>query len=132
MARIVEKIAKHFVEVMALVLGLVGGLLSFVPYVSAVIAAVPVTRFALAQGPNYAVAVIARYVAVHFIEGNFVQSEAKSLPPVVCLLSVIAREPLLGTSAAFLAAPLALSTVIEILHVETRITLDKGELDHRR
>ncbi len=71
------------------VLGLVGGVLSFVPYVGAVIAAVPATLFALAQGPYYAVAVIAMYVAVHFIEGNFItpiiQSEATSLPPVVSL-----------------------------------------------
>jgi len=122
----------------ALVLGLVGGMLSFVPYVGAVIAAVPATLFALAQGPYYAVAVIAMYVAVHFIEGNFItpviQSEATSLPPVVSLLSVIACGLLLGPSAVFLAAPLALSvvTAIDVLYVEPRIALDrKVELDHR-
>lgn len=110
----------------ALVLGLVGGVLSFVPYVVAVITAVPATLFALAQGPYYAVAVIAMYVAVHFIEGNFItpiiQSEATSLPPVVSLLSVIACGLLLGPSAVFLAAPLALAvvTAIEVLYVEPR------------
>jgi predicted PurR-regulated permease PerM len=122
----------------ALVLGLVGGMLSFVPYVGAVIAAVPATLFALAQGPYYAVAVIAMYVAVHFIEGNFItpiiQSEATSLPPVVTLLSVISCGLLLGPQAVFLAAPLALFliTAIEVLYVEPRIALDrKVELDHR-
>jgi predicted PurR-regulated permease PerM len=110
----------------ALVLGLVGGMLSFVPYVGAVIAAVPATLFALAQGPYYAVAVIAMYVAVHFIEGNFItpiiQSEATSLPPVVSLLSVIACGLLLGPSAVFLAAPLALAvvTAIDVLYVEPK------------
>lgn len=119
----------------ALVLGLVGGLLSFVPYIGAVITAVPATLFALAQGPYYAVAVIAMYVAVHFIEGNFItpiiQSEATSLPPVVSLLSVIACGLLLGPSAVFLAAPLALFlvTAIEVLYVEPVIAPDsKGEL----
>jgi predicted PurR-regulated permease PerM len=111
----------------ALVLGLVGGLLSFVPYVGAVIAAVPATLFALAQGPSYALAVIAMYVAVHFIEGNFItpviQSEATSLPPVVTLLSVISCGLLLGPSAVFLAAPLALflGTAIQVLYVEPMI-----------
>ena len=121
----------------ALVLGLVGGLLSFVPYVGAVIAAVPATLFALAQGPYYVVAVIAMYVAVHFIEGNFItpiiQSEATSLPPVATLLSVISCGLLLGPQAVFLAAPLVLfHAAIEVLYVEPRIALDKKvELDHR-
>ncbi|WOJ91185.1 AI-2E family transporter [Methylocapsa polymorpha] len=115
----------------ALVLGLVGGLLSFVPYVGAVIAAVPATLFALAQGPYYAAAVIAMYVAVHFIEGNFItpiiQSEATALPPVVSLLSVISCGLLLGPQAVFLAAPLALFfiTAIEVLYVEPVITPEK-------
>ena len=115
----------------ALVLGLVGGLLSFVPYVGAVIAAVPATLFALAQGPYYAAAVIATYVAVHFIEGNFItpiiQSEATSLPPVVSLLSVISCGLLLGPQAIFLAAPLALflGAAIEVLYVEPVIALER-------
>jgi predicted PurR-regulated permease PerM len=115
----------------ALVLGLVGGLLSFVPYIGAVIIAVPATLFALAQGPNYAVAVIAMYVAVHFVEGYFItpiiQSEATSLPPVVSLLSVIACGLLLGPSAVFLAAPLALFvvTAIEVLYVEPVIAQER-------
>jgi predicted PurR-regulated permease PerM len=69
----------------AFVLGLVGGLLSFIPYVGAVLAAIPATLVALTQGPFYALAVVAMYVGVHFIEGNFitplVQAEATSLPP---------------------------------------------------
>jgi len=73
---------------------------------------------------------------VHFIEGNFItpimQSEATSLLPVI-LLSVIACGQLLGPSAVFFAAALALSvvTAIEVLF-EPRIALDrKVELDHR-
>jgi predicted PurR-regulated permease PerM len=98
--------------------------MSFVPYVGAVITAVPATLFALTQGPYYALAVVARYAGVHFIEDNFItpliQSEVTSLPPVVSLISVIACALLLGPSAVFLAAPLALfvSTVIEVLYVK--------------
>ena len=115
----------------AFALGLVGGLMSFVPYLGAVITAVPATLFALTQGPYYALAVIAMYAGVHFIEGNFItpiiQSEVTSLPPVISLLSVIACALLLGASAVFLAAPLALfaGTVIEVLYVKS---MDAGPL----
>lgn len=110
----------------AFLLGLVGGLLSFVPFIGSVIAAVLATLFALAQGPYYAAVVIALYVGVHFVEGNFVtpliQSEATSLPPVLTLLSVISCALLFGPSAAFLAAPTALFiiTVIEVLYIAPR------------
>jgi predicted PurR-regulated permease PerM len=108
----------------AFLLGLVGGIMSFVPYVGAVITAVPASLFALTQGPYYALAVVAMYAGVHFIEGNFItpiiQSEVTSLPPVVSLVSVIACAILLGPSAVFLAAPLALFvvTVIDVLYVK--------------
>jgi len=117
----------------AFFLGLVGGIMSFVPYVGAVVAAVPASLFALTQGPYYALAVIAMYAGVHFIEGYLItpiiQSEVTSLPPVVSLVSVIACAILLGPSAVFLAAPLALFvvTVIDILYVK-QLEAEPGEL----
>lgn len=116
----------------ALVLGLVGGLMSFVPYVGSVITAVLATLFALAQGPYHAAAVIAMYIGVHFIEGNFItpliQAEATSLPPVITLLSVISCAILFGPSAAFLAAPLTLFaiTALEVLYAEPLVQRESG------
>jgi predicted PurR-regulated permease PerM len=108
----------------AFVLGLVGGLLSFVPFFGSILTAVLAALFALAQGPTYAIAVLAMYVAVHFVEGNFItpiiQSEATSLPPSLTLISVISCGILFGPPAAFLAVPLALVvlTAIKVLYVE--------------
>ncbi|HME22682.1 MAG TPA: AI-2E family transporter [Acetobacteraceae bacterium] len=105
-------------------LGLLGGLLTFIPYVGAVLAAVPATLIALTQGPQYAVWVLLMYVAVHVVEGNFitplVQEEATSLPPVVSLLSTVAFSILFGPSAVLLAAPLTLflMVAVEVLYVE--------------
>ncbi len=105
-------------------LGLVGGLLTFIPYVGAILAAVPATLVALTQGPVYALAVVAMYVGVHIIEGNFitplVQAEATSLPPVLSLLSIVAFSILLGPFAVPLAVPLTLflTVVVEVLYVE--------------
>ena len=108
----------------AFVLGLVGGLLSFVPFFGSILTAVMAALFALAQGPAFAIAVLAMYGAVHFIEGNFItpiiQSEATSLPPALTLISVISCGILFGPPAAFLAVPLALVvlTATRILYVE--------------
>ena len=104
--------------------GLVGGLLTFIPYVGAVLAAVPATLVALTQGPTYALAVVGVYVGVHFIEGNFitplVQAEATSLPPVLSLLSIVTFSILFGPTAVPLAAPLTLFLIVavEVLYVE--------------
>ncbi len=108
----------------ALALGLVGGLLCFIPYIGAVLAAVPATLVALTQSPADALAVIAMYAGVHFAEGNFitplVQAEATSLPPVLSLVSILALGTLIGPSAALVAAPLTLflMVAIEVLYVE--------------
>jgi predicted PurR-regulated permease PerM len=108
----------------AIVLGLVGGFLCFIPYVGAVIAAVPATLVALTQGPSYALSVLAMYAAVHFVEGNFitpfVQAEATSLPPVLSLLSIVGFGILFGPGSVLIAAPLTLflMVVVELLYVE--------------
>ncbi|WBO58476.1 MULTISPECIES: AI-2E family transporter [unclassified Acidocella] len=106
-------------------LGLVGGLLTFIPYFGAVMAAVPATLVALTQSPLDALWVIAMYAGVHFIEGNFitplVQAEATALPPVLSLLSTVGFSILFGISAVLLATPLMLLVlvIVEILYVET-------------
>ncbi|WP_297295160.1 AI-2E family transporter [uncultured Methylovirgula sp.] len=108
----------------AFVLGLTGGILTFIPYIGAILAAVPATLVALTQGPWQALEVIGMYAAVHFVEGNFitplVQAEATSLPPVLSLLSTVACSMLFGVSAVFLAAPLTLLllVVVEVIYME--------------
>ena len=111
----------------AFVLGLVGGLMSFVPYLGSVMTAVLATLFALAQGPYHAAAVIVMYICVHFVEGNFItpliQAEATSLPPAITLLAVISCAILFGPSAAFLAAPLTLFviTALDVLYTKPMV-----------
>jgi predicted PurR-regulated permease PerM len=108
----------------AFALGLMGGLLTFIPFLGAVLAAVPATLVALTQGPVYALSVIAMYVGIHLVEGNFitplVQAEASSLPPVLSLLSIVAFSILFGAIAVPLAAPLCLflMVAVEVLYIE--------------
>ena len=108
----------------AFALGLMGGLLCFIPFVGAILAAVPATLVALTQSPTDAVLVILMYVGVHFVEGNFitplVQAEATALPPVLAILSTIAFSLLFGPAGVLLAAPLTLLflTAVQVLYVE--------------
>ena len=108
-------------------LGLLGGLLTFIPYIGAILAAVPATLVALAQGPAYALSVIAMYIAAHVIEGNIVtplvQAEATALPPVLSLLATVTFTILFGPSAVLLAAPLTLVLLVtvEVLYVEATL-----------
>ncbi len=108
----------------AFALGLMGGLLCFIPFVGAILAAVPATLVALTQGPVYAASVVCMYVAVHFVEGNFitpmVQAEATAFPPVLAILSTVAFSVLFGPLGVLLAAPLTLllMATVEILYVQ--------------
>lgn len=108
----------------AAALGLMGGLLCFIPFVGAILAAIPATLVALTQGPAYAASVVLMYVGIHFVEGNFitpmVQAEATSFPPVLAILSTVAFSLLLGPLGVLLAAPLTLflMAAVELLYVQ--------------
>jgi predicted PurR-regulated permease PerM len=108
----------------AFALGLMGGLLCFIPFAGAILAAIPAVLVALTQGPVYAVSVVCMYAAVHFLESNFitpiVQAEATSLPPVLAILSTVAFSVLFGPLGVLLAAPLTLvlMSATEVLYVQ--------------
>ncbi len=108
----------------AFALGLMGGLLCFIPFVGAILAAIPAILVAMTQGPVYAISVICMYAGVHFIEGNFitpmVQAEATAFPPVLAILSTVAFSILFGPLGVLLAAPLTLllMAAVEVLYVQ--------------
>ena len=123
----------------AFVLGLVAGLLEFIPFAGPIIAAVPAILIALAVSPDLAIWVVLLYVAVQQFEGvvlqPLVQQYAVELPGVVLLFSLIAFGMLFGTLGIILAAPLTVVSyvlvkrlyVVETLHTPTPIPgEDKG------
>jgi len=123
----------------ALVLGLLAGMLEFIPFAGPILAAVPAILLALAAGPEMTFWVVLLYLAVQQFEGNIltpmVQQYAVDLPGVVLLFSLIGFGTLFGTLGVVLAAPLAVVTlvlvkrlyVIETLHTDTPIPgEDKG------
>ena len=100
----------------ALALGLLAGLLEFVPFAGPVIAAIPGVLLALVVSPELALWTVALYVGVQQIEGNLVQPlvqrYAVDLPPVVLLFSLLGFGMLFGVVGIIFAAPLAVVSYV--------------------
>ena len=109
---------------LALGLGFIAGVLSFVPFIGPILSAIPAVLIALLQGPWQVVSVMLVYVAVQFIEGNIVtpmtQERVVALPPAVLLLSQVLMGSLFGLIGLFLATPLAVVVIvlIQTLYIE--------------
>ena len=112
----------------ALVLGLIAGLLEFIPFAGPIIAAVPAVLLALVIGPEMVLWVALLYLVVQQLEGNLlsplVQQYAVDLPGVVLLFSLIGFGILFGTLGVILAAPLAVVTLVLVKRLYVIETLD--------
>jgi predicted PurR-regulated permease PerM len=102
----------------ALTLGLTGGLLTFIPFVGALMAAVPAVLVALTISPLSALLTALMFWGVHFIEGTFitplVQDEEVDLPPVLTIFATLAFAMIFGASGVFLASPLVLLIIVAV------------------
>jgi predicted PurR-regulated permease PerM len=90
-------------------LALFAGLLNFVPYVGALVGAVPAILVAMAHSSTLALWVALLFVAVQTIEGNliapFVQKRAGTLPPAMTIVSQTILGTLFGVLGLILATP---------------------------
>lgn len=121
----------------ALALGLLAGILEFIPFAGPILAAIPAILLALAVSPDLAFWVVLLYVVIQQFEGNLltplVQQYAVDLPGVVLLFSLLGFGMIFGTLGVILAAPLSVVTyvlvkrlyVIETLHTPTPIPGDE-------
>ena len=118
----------------AITLGLTGGLLTFIPFVGALMAAVPAVLVALTISPLTALFTALMFWGVHFIEGTFitplVQDEEVDLPPVLTIFSTLAFAVVFGASGVFLASPLVLVIIVavQVFYLESYL----GEQPRRR
>jgi predicted PurR-regulated permease PerM len=112
----------------AFVLGLLAGLLEFIPFAGPIISAIPAILLALVVGPEMALWVGLLYLFVQQFEGNvlspMIQQYAVDLPGVVLLFSLIGFGILFGTLGVILAAPLAVVTLVLVKRLYVIETLD--------
>lgn len=92
-------------------LGLLTGVLTFIPILGPIIAGVPILVVAFAEGTSTGLTVLAFYLVIQNLEGNvlvpFVQQKAVRLPPTLLISAQILLGALLGLLGFILAAPLA-------------------------
>lgn len=108
----------------AIPLGIIAGLLSFVPNIGPLIAGFPAVVIALAQSPTQAVYVMILYLAVQNLDGfvitPLIQQRAVSIPPVLIITAQLLLAVIFGFLGLLLAVPLvaAVFVIVKMLYVE--------------
>jgi len=103
----------------ALLLGILSGLLAFIPFIGPLISVIPPILLALADEPVRALWVILAYAGIQFVEGNIIQpvvmSRVVSLHPVIIVFALLIMGTLFGFVGVLIAIPLTAA-----LHVLVR------------
>jgi predicted PurR-regulated permease PerM len=109
-----------FGPVDALVLGLIAAVLEAVPYVGPLLSAVPALLFALGQGGNTLLWVLAAYLAIQALENNvilpLIMAREMKLHPIAVIFSMLLCVAAFGVLGVVVAAPLV--AIVDILHDE--------------
>ena len=120
---------------MATMVGVVTGLLTFVPNIGAIISLALAMLMALSQGPATAAWVLALYIALQLVESNIitplVQQRQTSIPPALLLATQIVFGALLGFLGILVSTPLLAGglVVIDELWVKDVLGDEDGMLD---
>lgn len=101
---------------MALALGVIAGVLTFVPYFGAILAAIPALAIALGQNLHMALLTLIVFTVCHVIEGYIVsplvQDRMVRLPPALLILSMTFIGALFGPMGIIMATPLAAAGLV--------------------
>lgn len=109
---------------LALALGLVAGLLDFIPYIGPILAGIPAVLVAFSQGPSLALYVILLFVALQLLQGYLllplVERKTVSMPPALTITMQVLMGLAFGLAGIALATPLTavVAVLIAMLYVE--------------
>ncbi len=112
---------------LAIPLGVVAALLTFIPNLGPVVAAIPQVLLALQIGTDTAVYVIVFNIALQAVESYLitpiVQQIEVSLPPALVIFVQLLMAVLLGVIGAMMAAPLtvAMMVLVQMLYIQDRL-----------
>ncbi len=120
---------------LALTLGLIAGLLSFIPNFGPILSAIPAILLAFINSPISAVYVTALFVGVQIIESNVVtpiiERETVELPPALTIVFQLSLGVMIGGLGLVLATPLLAVVVVLVNMVyfqdvlgESKVTAD--------
>ena len=120
---------------LAFLLALIAGLLNFIPYIGAVLGAVPAIIVASGQGPMQALWVVLLFLAIQAVEGYlivpFIQQRTVQLPPALLIFSQTVFGTLFGLTGLLLAPALMLVILILVQAVYLHDVLGDRDLAQR-
>lgn len=109
---------------LALILGIIAGLLDFIPYLGPIMAGVPAVLLALSISPDLALYTVLLFVGIQLVEGYLLQplieAKAVDMPPALVIVMQLIFGTLFGFAGVALATPLAaaLSVLVKMLYIE--------------
>lgn len=112
---------------LALPLGIIAGLLEFVPFIGPLVFGVVAVMFAFSEGPTAALYVAFLTLAIQQLEGNvltpIIQKRTVSLPPALGLVAVVIFGVLFGIPGILFATPLMVVVMILVkkLYIENAL-----------
>lgn len=117
---------------LAFALGLIAGLLAFIPNIGPVIAIVPALLLAFPEGQSTLIAVLAIYLGVQALESYIltplIQQKKVSLPPAFVIAMQLFFGVLFGILGLALATPIAaaLMTIVDLIYVRNYLDRETG------
>lgn len=109
---------------LALILGLIAGLLDFIPYLGPLMAGVPAVLIAFSDSPTQALYVLLLFGAIQLAEGYLlsplIERRTVSLPPALTIVMQLLFGALFGLAGVALATPLTavLAVLVTMLYVQ--------------
>jgi len=113
----------------ALALGVIAGLLEFVPVIGPILGAAPAVAVGLAESPVTAAWVALLYLVIQQLEGNLImpliQQRMVRLPPALTIFAIIGFGLLFGPLGILFATPLLVVVFVSVKKLWVRDTLDE-------
>ena len=122
---------------LALTLGLIAGLLSFIPNFGPIISAVPALLLAFIESPWTALYVLILYIGVQLVESNVVtpliERETVELPPALTIVFQLSLAVMVGGLGLVLATPLlaVIMVVIQMVYIQDILGDRETEVDRK-
>jgi predicted PurR-regulated permease PerM len=109
---------------MAFLLGVIAGVLEFIPFIGPIMGGIPGVLIALTQDWRTALYAVIVYVIVQQVENHvlipLIQRKAVEVPPALVILAVVALGLLFGVLGALVATPLmaVIMVWVKMLYVQ--------------
>ncbi|CAN5163629.1 AI-2E family transporter [soil metagenome] len=109
---------------LSLTLGLIAGLLSFIPNFGPILSAIPAILLAFIESPIKALYVLILYVVVQLIESNLItpmiERETVELPPALTIIAQLALGVLIGGLGLILATPMlaVVMVLVQMVYIQ--------------